>query len=232
MNKCKVMSLVLLSGLFLQSSVSVLADTTVIGDNTAPVVTEVTSGIVSEVTESQPVVTEPVTEAPDNTVIGDNTTPAVTTESGSGIVSEVTTKGTESVTEATTTVTEAETSKASSGQVTEDTGLVSETNPIETPVRTNTGFKIVDTQNGFVIVETESGQREVKTVEEVGGKVREDGKLEVKDETNKLKVLPSTGEVSGILSFIGKVLVVLGVLLLVFREKIKIALEKRKASRD
>ena len=44
------------------------------------------------------------------------------------------------------------------------------------------------------MVETASGKTEVKTPEELGAKRLSDGSVAVKDKTNRLKVLPSTGD--------------------------------------
>lgn len=229
MKKSKVMSLVVLSGLLLQASAAVLADdTTVIGNEATPAVTtEATSGIVSNVTETQPEVTAPtVTPPKDNTVIGGQETPAVTTETTSGIVSEA--PSVTEATEATTTPAETKVQEPVEKPTSAQTKGTVEVNPLETPVKTSTGFKIVDTQNGLALVETESGQRELKTPTEIGATVRQDGKLEVKDDQNQVKVLPSTGENSGIVSIVGGLLVILAVVAYRFKEDILKRISKKR----
>lgn len=67
-------------------------------------------------------------------------------------------------------------------------------NPVETPITLTGGLTVIGTQDGGVLVSDDSGQETLKTPEELGGKVRSDGLVEVTDATNEVKVLPHTGE--------------------------------------
>lgn len=65
---------------------------------------------------------------------------------------------------------------------------------IEKPVETNTGDKIVgSTDKGQVIVANDKGETTVVAPEKVGGEVKSDGSIQVKDKSGKLVKIPTTG---------------------------------------
>ena len=72
---------------------------------------------------------------------------------------------------------------------------------IEKPVETNTGDKIVGaTDKGQVIVANDKGETTVVTPEKVGGEVKSDGSIQVKDKTGKLVKIPTTGVEAALVS--------------------------------
>lgn len=82
----------------------------------------------------------------------------------------------------------------------------------ETPIETNTGYKIVSTNKGKVVVETSEGDYQEKEPYEVGAVKQSDGTIALKDKEGQLKVLPETGTAStfftvvwGVIGFIATV---------------------------
>lgn len=72
---------------------------------------------------------------------------------------------------------------------------------IEKPVETNTGDKIVgSTDKGQVIVANDKGETSVVAPEKVGGEVKSDGSIQVKDESGKLVKIPTTGVEAALVS--------------------------------
>lgn len=72
---------------------------------------------------------------------------------------------------------------------------------IEKPVETNTGDKIVGaTDKGQVIVANDKGETTVVAPEKVGGEVKSDGSIQVKDKTGKLVKIPTTGVEAALVS--------------------------------
>lgn len=72
---------------------------------------------------------------------------------------------------------------------------------IEKPVETNTGDKIVgSTDKGQVIVANDKGETSVVTPEKVGGEVKSDGSIQVKDKSGKLVKIPTTGVEAALVS--------------------------------
>ena len=72
---------------------------------------------------------------------------------------------------------------------------------IEKPVETNTGDKIVGaTDKGQVIVANDKGETTVVTPEKVGGEVKSDGSIQVKDKSGKLVKIPTTGVEAAVVS--------------------------------
>ena len=72
---------------------------------------------------------------------------------------------------------------------------------IEKPVETNTGEKIVGaTDKGQVIVANDKGETSVVAPEKVGGQVKSDGSIQVKDKSGKLVKIPTTGVEAAIVS--------------------------------
>lgn len=72
---------------------------------------------------------------------------------------------------------------------------------IEKPVETNTGDKIVgSTDKGQVIVANDKGETTVVTPEKVGGEVKSDGSIQVKDKSGKLVKIPTTGVEAALVS--------------------------------
>ena len=72
---------------------------------------------------------------------------------------------------------------------------------IEKPVETNTGDKIVGaTDKGQVIVANDKGETTVVTPEKVGGEVKSDGSIQVKDKSGKLVKIPTTGVEAALVS--------------------------------
>ena len=72
---------------------------------------------------------------------------------------------------------------------------------IEKPVETNTGDKIVgSTDKGQVIVANDKGETSVVAPEKVGGEVKSDGSIQVKDKSGKLVKIPTTGVEAALLS--------------------------------
>ena len=72
---------------------------------------------------------------------------------------------------------------------------------IEKPVETNTGDKIVGaTDKGRVIVANDKGETTVVTPEKVGGEVKSDGSIQVKDKSGKLVKIPTTGVEAALVS--------------------------------
>lgn len=72
---------------------------------------------------------------------------------------------------------------------------------IEKPVETNTGDKIVgSTDKGQVIVANDKGETTVVAPEKVGGEVKSDGSIQVKDKSGKLVKIPTTGVEAALIS--------------------------------
>ena len=72
---------------------------------------------------------------------------------------------------------------------------------IEKPVETNTGDKIVgSTDKGQVIVANDKGETTVVAPEKVGGEVKSDGSIQVKDKSGKLVEIPTTGVEAALVS--------------------------------
>lgn len=72
---------------------------------------------------------------------------------------------------------------------------------IEKPVETNTGNKIVgSTDKGQVIVANDKGETSVVAPEKVGGEVKSDGSIQVKDKSGKLVKIPTTGVEAALVS--------------------------------
>ena len=72
---------------------------------------------------------------------------------------------------------------------------------IEKPVETNTGEKIVGaTDKGQVIVANDKGETTVVAPEKVGGEVKSDGSIQVKDKSGKLVKIPTTGVEAALVS--------------------------------
>ena len=72
---------------------------------------------------------------------------------------------------------------------------------IEKPVETNTGDKIVGaTDKGQVIVANDKGETTVVAPEKVGGQVKSDGSIQVKDKSGKLVKIPTTGVEAAVVS--------------------------------
>ena len=72
---------------------------------------------------------------------------------------------------------------------------------IEKPVETNTGDKIVGaTDKGQVIVANDKGETTVVAPEKVGGEVKSDGSIQVKDKSGKLVKIPATGVEAAVVS--------------------------------
>ena len=72
---------------------------------------------------------------------------------------------------------------------------------IEKPVETNTGDKIVGaTDKGQVIVANDKGETSVVAPEKVGGEVKSDGLIQVKDKSGKLVKIPTTGVEAALVS--------------------------------
>ena len=72
---------------------------------------------------------------------------------------------------------------------------------IEKPVETNTGDKIVGTTDkGQVIVANDKGETSVVAPEKVGGEVKSDGSIQVKDKSGKLVKIPTTGVEAALVS--------------------------------
>ena len=72
---------------------------------------------------------------------------------------------------------------------------------IEKPVETNTGDKIVGaTDKGQVIVANDKGETTVVAPEKVGGEVKSDGSIQVKDKSSKLVKIPTTGVEAALVS--------------------------------
>ena len=72
---------------------------------------------------------------------------------------------------------------------------------IEKPVETNTGDKIVGaTDKGQVIVANDKGETTVVVPEKVGGEVKSDGSIQVKDKSGKLVKIPTTGVEAAVVS--------------------------------
>ena len=72
---------------------------------------------------------------------------------------------------------------------------------IEQPVETNTGDKIVgSTDKGQVIVANDKGETSVVAPEKVGGEVKSDGSIQVKDKSGKLVKIPTTGVEAALVS--------------------------------
>lgn len=72
---------------------------------------------------------------------------------------------------------------------------------IEKPVKTNTGDKIVgSTDKGQVIVANDKGETTVVAPEKVGGEVKSDGSIQVKDKSGKLVKIPTTGVEAALVS--------------------------------
>ena len=72
---------------------------------------------------------------------------------------------------------------------------------INAPVETATGEKVVGTtDNGQVIVANEQGQTSVVAPEKVGGQVKSDGSIQLKDKSGKLVKIPTTGAEAALVS--------------------------------
>lgn len=72
---------------------------------------------------------------------------------------------------------------------------------IEKPVETNTGDKIVGaTDKGQLIVANDKGETTVVAPEKVGGEVKSDGSIQVKDKSGKLVKIPTTGVEAAVVS--------------------------------
>ena len=72
---------------------------------------------------------------------------------------------------------------------------------IEKPVETNTGDKIVgSTDKGQVIVANDKGETTVVAPEKVGGEVKSDGSIQVKDKSGELVKIPTTGVEAALVS--------------------------------
>lgn len=72
---------------------------------------------------------------------------------------------------------------------------------IEKPVETNTGDKIVGaTDKGQVIVANDKDETTVVAPEKVGGEVKSDGSIQVKDKSGKLVKIPTTGVEAALVS--------------------------------
>ena len=72
---------------------------------------------------------------------------------------------------------------------------------IEKPVETNTGDNIVgSTDKGQVIVANDKGETSVVAPEKVGGEVKSDGSIQVKDKSGKLVKIPTTGVEAALVS--------------------------------
>ena len=72
---------------------------------------------------------------------------------------------------------------------------------IEKPVETNTGDKIVGaTDKGQVIVANDKGETSVVAPEKVGGEVKSDGSIQLKDKSGKLVKIPTTGVEAALVS--------------------------------
>ena len=72
---------------------------------------------------------------------------------------------------------------------------------IEKPVETNTGEKIVGaTDKGQVIVANDKDETSVVAPVKVGGQVKSDGSIQVKDKSGKLVKIPTTGVEAAIVS--------------------------------
>lgn len=72
---------------------------------------------------------------------------------------------------------------------------------IEKPVERNTGDKIVGaTDKGQVIVANDKGETSVVAPEKVGGEVKSDGSIQVKDKSGKLVKIPTTGVEAALVS--------------------------------
>ena len=72
---------------------------------------------------------------------------------------------------------------------------------IEKPVETNTGDKIVGaTDKGQVIIANDKGETTVVAPEKVGGEVKSDGSIQVKDKSGKLVKIPTTGVEAALVS--------------------------------
>lgn len=72
---------------------------------------------------------------------------------------------------------------------------------IEKPVEANTGDKIVgSTDKGQVIVANDKGETTVVAPEKVGGEVKSDGSIQVKDKSGKLVKIPTTGVEAALVS--------------------------------
>lgn len=72
---------------------------------------------------------------------------------------------------------------------------------IEKPVETNTGEKIVGaTDKGQVIVANDKGETSVVAPEKVGGEVKSDGSIQLKDKSGKLVKIPTTGVEAALVS--------------------------------
>ncbi|MGT2755425.1 hypothetical protein [Streptococcus ovis] len=66
-------------------------------------------------------------------------------------------------------------------------------NPVENPIEISQG-KIVGTQNGSLVIQGSDGLVNTFSADSVGGTIREDGTILVKDSTGKLTRLPNTGQ--------------------------------------
>ncbi|ELY5747375.1 LPXTG cell wall anchor domain-containing protein [Streptococcus iniae] len=90
----------------------------------------------------------------------------------------------------------------------------------QAPITSNTGHTVIGTQNGQVV--TSDGQ--VLDAPLVGGKTNEDGTISLKTDKGEVKILPHTGEHSGlVLTILGGLALFLGAIM---------AFKKTKALKD
>ena len=101
----------------------------------------------------------------------------------------------------TTTTTPSTTEKPKEEKPKEEEKPVEVKPTIEKPVETNTGDKIVGaTDKGQVIVANDKGETSVVAPEKVGGEVKSDGSIQVKDKSGKLVKIPTTGVEAALVS--------------------------------
>ena len=100
-----------------------------------------------------------------------------------------------------TTTTPSATEKPKEEKTKEEEKPVEVKPTIEKPVETNTGDKIVGaTDKGQVIVANDKGETTVVAPEKVGGEVKSDGSIQVKDKSGKLVKIPTTGVEAALVS--------------------------------
>ncbi|MFS5201027.1 LPXTG cell wall anchor domain-containing protein [Streptococcus agalactiae] len=85
------------------------------------------------------------------------------------------------------------------------------------PVPVKPGTTIIGTQDSRLIVQDSQGNQSIVSATTYGGRVNDNGTVTIKDADGKEKTLPSTGEKSSILTYIGMALTT--GLVLVFKNK-------------
>lgn len=85
------------------------------------------------------------------------------------------------------------------------------------PVPVKPGTTIIGTQDSRLIVQDSQGNQSIVSAATFGGRVNDNGTVTIKDADGKEKTLPSTGEKSSILTYIGMALTT--GLVLVFKNK-------------